>query len=206
MLVAVFGQKKIGVQKIVFQDKFYSLKAHAHQFTALIYLATWTAAKLGIFTHFKSRNVTPYSQNVNSLMYVYHTDPQRRLFMNAWSQSWSHFFVLAMLKNNVCINPCSSTTSTKFKDILPRFISKMVTKTIAINTRIVITFALYGAFPSEFDRKSMETKTLTWTKFPTGDKAIVLQILASEERNTSKRAGLWESQSGIWVGKSGHLR
>ena len=51
----------------------------------------------------------------------------------------------------------------------------------------------------EFDGKSMETET-TWSEFPNGGKAIVEQILASE-RNKSKRAGLWESQSGILVGK-----
>ena len=53
----------------------------------------------------------------------------------------------------------------------------------------------------EFDGKSMETETITWSEFPSGGKAIVEQILASEERNKSKRAGLWESQSGIRVGK-----
>ena len=47
----------------------------------------------------------------------------------------------------------------------------------------------------------METETATWSEFPNGGKAIVEQILASEERNKSKRAGLWESQSGIQVGK-----
>ena len=50
-----------------------------------------------------------------------------------------------------------------------------------------------------FDGNSMETET--WPEFPNGGKAIVEQILASEERNKSKRAGLWESQSGIQVGK-----
>ena len=53
----------------------------------------------------------------------------------------------------------------------------------------------------EFDGKSMETETTTWSEFPNGGKAIVELILASEERNKSKRAGLWESQSGIRVGK-----
>ena len=52
----------------------------------------------------------------------------------------------------------------------------------------------------EYDGKSMETET-TWSEFHNGGKAIVEQILASEERNKSKRAGLWESQSGIRVGK-----
>ena len=37
--------------------------------------------------------------------------------------------------------------------------------------------------------------------FPNGGKAFPEQILASEERDKSKRAGLWESQFGIWVGK-----
>ena len=45
----------------------------------------------------------------------------------------------------------------------------------------------------EFDGKSMETET--WSEFSNGGKAIVEQILASEERNKSKRAGLWES---VW--------
>ena len=47
--------------------------------------------------------------------------------------------------------------------------------------------------------KSMETETSTWSEFLNGGKAIVEQILASEERNKSKRAGLWESQSFVLV-------
>ena len=53
----------------------------------------------------------------------------------------------------------------------------------------------------EFDGKSMETETKTWSEFLNGDKTILEQILASEERNKSKSAGVWESQSGIRVGK-----
>ena len=47
----------------------------------------------------------------------------------------------------------------------------------------------------------METETTTWSEFPNEKKAIVEQILASEEINKSKRAGLWESQSGIRLEK-----
>ena len=47
---------------------------------------------------------------------------------------------------------------------------------------------------------SMETETTTWSEFPNGGKPIVEQIPVSEERKKSKRAGLWESQSGIHVG------
>ena len=47
--------------------------------------------------------------------------------------------------------------------------------------------------------KSMETDT-TWSELTNGGKAIGQQILASEEKKKSKREGLWESQSGVWVG------
>ena len=58
-----------------------------------------------------------------------------------------------------------------------------------------------GASHCEFDRKSMKTETTTWSKFANGGKAIVERILVPEERNKSKREGLWEPQSGTWVGK-----
>ena len=51
------------------QDTLYSLKAHAHYFTAVIHLATW-------------RNI-----------FMLNADPQL-LFMSAWSQSWLLFFIL----------------------------------------------------------------------------------------------------------------
>ena len=47
------------------------------------------------------------------------------------------------------------------------------------------------AFPFEFQKKSMETETTTWSGFSNCGKATVGQILVSEEINT---AGLW-----IWV-------
>ena len=46
----------------------------------------------------------------------------------------------------------------------------------------------------------METEATTWSEFGNGAKAIIEQILASEEINKSKSAGLWESLSGIQVG------
>ena len=54
-----------------------------------------------------------------------------------------------------------------------------------------------GASCCEFVGKSMETETTTWSEFPNGAKAIVEQILSSEERNKSKRAGLWEAT--VWI-------
>ena len=50
----------------------------------------------------------------------------------------------------------------------------------------------------EYGGNSMETET-TWSEFPNGGKAFLEEILASEEINKSKRAGLRQSQSLIWV-------
>ena len=58
-----------------------------------------------------------------------------------------------------------------------------------------------GASCFEFIGKSMETETRTWSEFSKGGKAFVGQILMSEGRNKSKRAGLWKSHLGIHVGK-----
>ena len=57
------------------------------------------------------------------------------------------------------------------------------------------------AFLCEFDGKSMETETARWSEFPNVGKTFVEQILWPEERKKSKRAGLWESQSGSCIGK-----
>ena len=53
----------------------------------------------------------------------------------------------------------SSSRSNKLKDILPCKISKMITKTIPINTRIVISYAMKQG--CEFDGKSIETEITT---------------------------------------------
>ena len=106
----------------------------------------------------------------------------------------------------------SSSRGTGFKDILPLNISQLITKTIPISTRKSQAMQWNGAPCCEFDGKSIETETKTWSEFPNGGKAIVEQILESQERKKYKRAGLWESQSGIQVGqltiwvRSFHLR
>ena len=58
-----------------------------------------------------------------------------------------------------------------------------------------------GTSRCKFDGKSMETMTIICSEFPSRGKAIVEQILASEEGKKSKRAGLWESYSEIRVEK-----
>ena len=71
----------------------------------------------------------------------------------------------------------------------------MITKTIQITTKIVISYAMKQGIPLWIWWKVNEN----WdNNFP--KKAIAEQMLASKEINKSKRAGLWESQSGIQVG------
>ena len=77
----------------------------------------------------------------------------------------------------------------------------MITEIAPINTRIVISYAMKWDIPLEFDGKSAEFETTTWSEFPNGRKNVVEQILVSEEINKSKRAGVWQSQSEIHVEK-----
>ena len=70
-----------------------------------------------------------------------------------------------------------------------------------ISKRIAISHSMKWGILFQFIGKSMENEKTAWSEFPNGGKAIVEQILASEKINKSNRAGLWESQSGIQVGK-----
>ena len=92
---------------------------------------------------------------------------------------------------NSNLNPLTkftnSSRSTEFKDILPWNIFQII---IPISRRIVV-MRRNGASCFEFIGKSMEIETTRSSAFPTEGKAIVEQILASEERSKSKkRAGL----------------
>ena len=91
----------------------------------------------------------------------------------------------------------SSSRSTDYIDILPWNISQMIIKTVPISTRIVISYAMKLGISLWI----WWSRSTTWSRFPNGGKAIVDQILASEERNKTKWPGLLESQSGIRVGK-----
>ena len=52
-----------------------------------------------------------------------------------------------------------------------------------------------GAYYFAFDGKWVETKETTISEFLNEGKPNVEQVLASEERNKSKRAGLWECEN-----------
>ena len=121
---------------------------------------------------------------------------------SSWKQwRWVRFDLILTVRDiysNSSLNRPTKFTSkgksTEVKDILPWNISQIIMKIIPISRRIVASCC-------ECIGKSMETETTTWSKFPNGGKAIVEQILVSEEINKSVRAGLWESQSGIPVEK-----
>ena len=55
----------------------------------------------------------------------------------------------------------SSSRSTVVKDILPWKISQMITKSIPINTRIVINNTIKWGIRCEYDGKSVETEIIT---------------------------------------------
>ena len=149
--------------------------------------------------------------------FILFVQTRKVIFMNYGSSisSWKQWrkvrfdliFTMRVIYINSNLNPLkkftSSSRSTQFNDILPWNISQMITKTIPITTRIVISYTMKLCYAScfEFDGKSMETGTTTLPEFPNGGKVIKEQIVASEERKKSKRAGMWERQSGIWVGE-----
>ena len=94
----------------------------------------------------------------------------------------------------------SSSRNTEFKVIFPWNISQMILKTISISMRIVTSYMMKRGIPFwvywkvNGNRDNM-IRISQWTE------TIVEQILASEEINKSKRAGLWQPQSGIQIGK-----
>ena len=113
---------------------------------------------------------------------------------------------------NSNLNPLTiftSSRSTTFKDILPYNISQMIAKTILISTRIVISYVMkrdillwvYSKVNGNWDNSMIRISQ--WRKAIVEQvlASILEQVLASEEKNKSKRAGPWESQSRIWVGK-----
>ena len=53
------------------------------------------------------------------------------------------------------------------------------------------------AFPFDFERKSKETETTTWSEFSNGAKATVEQIEGSEEIINPQ--GMWAGKLIIWV-------
>ena len=101
---------------------------------------------------------------------------------------------------NSLIKFTSSRGTTEFKDILPRGISQMIMKSVPINTRIVtgnamkigILLWIWWKFKGNWDNNMTRISQKRESHCRTN---------TSVRRKKSKRAGLWESQFGIQVGK-----
>ena len=116
------------------------------------------------------------------------------------SEDWPVIYDIYINFNlNPLIKFTSSSRSTKFKNILPWNISQMITKTIPISTRIALSYTMKWSNPfwvwwkvnGKWDNNMI--RIYKWRE------TIAEQILSSEEINKSKRAGLWDLQSGIQV-------
>ena len=127
-----------------------------------------------------------------------------------WDLTW-YFWQGNSNQNPLTKFSSSSSRSTEFKDILPWNISQIITKTIPISMRIVISYEMQLGIPLWIFGKSMETETTTWSEFSSGGKACRTK-LASEELNKSncenhsldlfRNVGILQSHVGmltIWV-------
>ena len=77
-------------KQFFFQNKFYSWKDDAHYLIVLLYLATWRAAKLGIFTHFTLTKFQWCSQSINPLIYVYSISPRNSTRQSAVAEGFAN--------------------------------------------------------------------------------------------------------------------
>ena len=102
------------------------IKAHPSYFTVLIYLATSRAARLGIFTHFRFVNIPHCRQSINSLLYVYYTDPQLFFFfvttLLCTTDTQKNISVLSLVYN---LATCSNYTITPIMSRLSNFFEKV---------------------------------------------------------------------------------
>ena len=116
---------------------------------------------------------------------------------NSWKRWWRVRLDLIFPMRDIYINSnlntefTKSSRSSKFKYTLPWTISQMITKNVPISTRIVISYSIKWGIPLWIWWKVNGNWDTTWSEVPNGGKVIVEQILASEERKKSKRAGLW---------------
>ena len=122
------------------------------------------------------------------------------------SEAWPDTFN-EVIYINYNLNPLtkftSSNRSTEFKDILPWNISQMITKTVPISTRVVISNAMKRSIQLWIWWKVNGNWDNNMIRISLWRDQILDQIRSntSIRRNKSKRAGLWKSQSEIRVGK-----
>ena len=93
----------------------------------------------------------------------------------------------------------NSSRSTEFKRNPPMEHTQMIAKTAPISTRIVISYAMKWVIPLGVWRKvngNWDNNMIRISQWRESHCRLAL-----EEINKSKRAGLWQSQSEIQVGK-----
>ena len=135
--------------------------------------------------YFRRRNFTLLVQTKEVISMSYGS---RTSSWKPWR--WARLDLIFCMRDiyiNSNLNPLRKFTSSgrriKLKGILPWNISQMITKTIPISTKIVISYAMKRLWNSccEFDGKSsMETEITTWSEYPNVWKATVEKILASQ--------------------------
>ena len=109
---------------------------------------------------------------------------------------WVRFDLIFMMRDiyiNSNVTPLpkltSSSRSTEFKDILPQNISQMITKTIPISMRIVISYTMkQGILFWVYWKVNGNWQNMI--RIFNGGKATVEQIVMPEEWKKSKRTGL----------------
>ena len=127
--------------------------------------------------------------------------PAKQLKTMEMCETW---LILSMrdiyINSNLITKFISSSRSTAFKDILPWNIFQMIMKTVPITTRIVISNVMEWGIPL----------WIWWKVSGNSDKNMIkisqwreshCRTNTSVRRNKSKRAGLWESLSGIQAEK-----
>ena len=89
---------------------------------------------------------------------------------------WVKFDLMLTIKDiyiNTNLNPLtkftSSSRSSEFRNILQWNISKMITKTVPISTRMVLTYVMKPSIPLWIWWKSVVTETTTWSEFSNGE-------------------------------------
>ena len=100
---------------------------------------------------------------------------------------------------NLLTNFTSGSRKTEFNDILQWNIFQIITKTVPVSRRIIISYAIKRGIPFWLWRKVNGNWHNNMIRISQWKKAIVEQILLSEEKKKSKGTGLWKSQSWIRV-------
>ena len=121
---------------------------------------------------------------------------------------WMRFDVILTMRDlyinstlNLLTKFTSTSRSTEFKDILPWNISQMIMKTFPISTKIVMSYAMKGGILFWIYWKVNGNWDKNMTRISQQRESHCRANTNVSRKNKFKRAGLRESQLGIWVGK-----